>query len=49
VTTGQVFPSAGAGFLTPFDLVRIDVARGLTHRGRWIFNVDISREFWRIL
>lgn len=41
-------PSVGAGLLTFFDLVRFDVARGLRD-GRWMFNVDVNRDFWRIL
>ena len=44
-----VYPSIGAAYLLPFDLIRIDVARGLAHGGRWTFNVDVSREFWSIL
>ena len=44
-----VYPSVGAGYLLPFDLIRIDVARGLARGGRWTFNVDVSREFWSIL
>ena len=43
------YPSIGAGFLTPFDLIRIDVARGLRRGGRWTFSIDVSREFWSIL
>lgn len=43
-----LYPSVGAGFLTPFDLLRIDVARGLRH-GRWTFSVDVSRQFWSVL
>jgi hypothetical protein len=42
------YPSVGIGYLTPFDLIRFDVARGLRD-GRWMFYVDVSREFWRIL
>jgi outer membrane translocation and assembly module TamA len=38
----------GAGFLTPFELLRIDVARGLRH-GRWMFSIDVSRQFWSVL
>ncbi len=45
----RVYPSVGAGFLTPFNLLRFDVARGVGRGGRWSFNVDVSREFWRIL
>ena len=44
-----VYPSIGAAYLLPFDLIRIDVARGLGSGGRWTFNVDVSREFWSIL
>jgi hypothetical protein len=43
------FPSAGAAYLLPFDILRIDVARGLGHQGRWFFGVDVSRDFWSIL
>ena len=43
-----VYPSAGIGLLTLFDLLRFDVARGLRD-GRWTFNVDVTREFWRVL
>ena len=42
------YPSVGAGLLVFFDLVRLDVARGLRH-GRWSFGVDLSRDLWRIL
>ncbi len=41
-------PSVGAGVLSIFDLVRLDVARGLNN-GRWTFSVDVARDFWRIL
>jgi hypothetical protein len=42
-------PSIGAALLSPFNLLRIDVAKGFGRGGRWTFNVDVSREFWRIL
>jgi hypothetical protein len=42
------YSSIGAGLLLFFDLVRIDVARGLRN-GRWTFGVDLSRDLWRIL
>jgi hypothetical protein len=42
------YPSVGAGYLTPFDLLRIDVARGLRN-GRWTFSIDVSRQFWSVL
>ncbi|HEY9225830.1 MAG TPA: hypothetical protein VIP11_04235, partial [Gemmatimonadaceae bacterium] len=48
--TGRgVYPAVGLAYLLPFNLMRIDVARGLAHNGRWTFNVDVSREFWPIL
>jgi hypothetical protein len=46
---GDWLPALGAAYILPFDLVRIDVAHGFGRRGRWTFNVDLSREFWRIL
>jgi hypothetical protein len=46
--SNAAYPAVGAGFLTPFDVVRIDVARGLGSRGRWTFGIDLSREFWSI-
>jgi len=45
---GGVYPSAGMGVLFFFDLVRIDVARGLRN-GQWRFALDIDRGFWGIL
>jgi hypothetical protein len=42
------YPSAGAALLVFFDLLRLDVARGIRN-GRWTFGVDISRDLWRIL
>jgi hypothetical protein len=45
----QWYPSFGAAYLLPFDVVRIDVARGVARGGRWTFNIDLSREFWSIL
>jgi len=48
-TPSGFYPSIGAAILSPFNLLRIDVARGLGHGGRWTFNIDVSREFWRIL
>jgi hypothetical protein len=49
-----VYPSAGIGLLTIFDLLRFDVARGFRGgnaggSGRWTFSVDVNREFWSIL
>jgi GGDEF domain-containing protein len=49
ITNGlYLYPSVGAGFLTPFDLLRMDVARGLRN-GRWTFSIDVSRQFWSVL
>jgi hypothetical protein len=42
------YPSVGLGLLTVFDILRFDVARGL-RQGRWMFNVDVTKEFWNIL
>lgn len=42
------YPSIGVGVLTLFDLLRVDVARGL-RGGRWTFTLDVTREFWRVL
>ena len=41
-------PSAGLAILAMFDLVRLDVARGLND-GRWTFSMDVSRDFWPVL
>jgi hypothetical protein len=42
-------PAVGMGALMLFDLLRIDVARGLRD-GRWMFSLDVGRkEFWPIL
>jgi hypothetical protein len=42
------WPSAGLGWIGVFDLIRLDVARGLRD-GRWRLTADISRDFWPIL
>jgi hypothetical protein len=41
-------PSVGVGALSLFELLRVDVARGLRD-GRWSFNLDVSRTFWSVL
>jgi hypothetical protein len=46
--SSAVYPAFGAAYLLPFDVLRIDVARGVGHGGRWTFGVDVSREFWSI-
>lgn len=43
-----LYPSAGVGVLPFFDLLRVDVARGFRD-GRWTLNVDVSRDYWKIL
>jgi hypothetical protein len=45
---GGWYPSVGIGGIGLFNLLRADVARGLRD-GRWMFSLDVSREFWRIL
>ena len=45
---GGVYPSVGVAGLFFFDLVRVEVARGLRD-GRWSFGADISRTLWGIL
>ena len=42
------FPSVGVGVISFFDIIRIDVARGL-RRGRWTFSIDAGRDFWSVL
>ena len=44
----QNAPSVGVGIIGFFDLLRIDVARTL-RGGRWLFSVDVAREFWKVL
>ena len=43
-----IYPSAGLAVQPFFDLMRIQVARGLRHGG-WSLNVDVTRDFWSIL
>jgi hypothetical protein len=42
------YPSVGLGGLVLFDLLRVDVARGL-HDGRWSFSADLMADLWRVL
>lgn len=42
------YPSAGISLIAGFDLLRLDVARGLRD-GKWIFSFDLSRAFWSVL
>lgn len=45
---GGWHPAVGLGSIGFFDLLRIDVARGLRD-GRWTFSLDVSRDLWPIL
>ncbi|MDP9204577.1 MAG: hypothetical protein M3P12_03845 [Gemmatimonadota bacterium] len=42
------YPAIGVGALTVFDVLRLDVARGLRD-GRWTFSVDVGHDFWSVL
>ncbi|HEY0970760.1 MAG TPA: hypothetical protein VGE02_07280 [Gemmatimonadales bacterium] len=42
------YPSVGVAGLFLFDLVRVDVARGL-RGGQWMVGVDVTRMLWGIL
>jgi hypothetical protein len=42
------YPAVGIGGIGLFNLLRVDVARGLRD-GRWMFSLDVTRDFWRIL
>ena len=43
-----LYPAVGIALTPLFDLLRVQVARGL-RGGRWTVNVDVAREFWGIL
>jgi hypothetical protein len=42
------YPAVGLGAIGFFDIVRVDVARGL-REGRWTFSVDVSPALWPVL
>jgi hypothetical protein len=42
------FPAIGVGLIAFYDLVRLDLARGL-RGGRWRVGIDLTRDLWRIL
>ncbi|HUF64676.1 MAG TPA: hypothetical protein VMM17_01750 [Gemmatimonadaceae bacterium] len=42
------YPAVGVAVMPFFELLRIDVARGLRD-GRWTFGVDVTRDFWPVL
>jgi hypothetical protein len=43
-----VYPTIGISTVLFYDLLRVDVARGLRD-GRWRFGLDVDRSFWGIL
>lgn len=45
---GGWHPAVGLGAIGFFDLIRVDVARGLRD-GRWVFSLDVARELWPVL
>jgi hypothetical protein len=47
--SGGWYPAVGFGTLAFFDLLRIDVARGLGTRGTWTLWIDVSRDWWGVL
>jgi len=47
-SSGGWYPAVGVGALLFFDMLRVDVARGLRH-GRWTFSLDVTRDLWPIL
>ncbi|CAN5215028.1 hypothetical protein BH23GEM2_BH23GEM2_10900 [soil metagenome] len=42
------YPAVGVALMPFFELLRIDVARGLRD-GRWTFGMDVTRDFWPVL
>ncbi len=48
VTARGFHPAVGIAGIGLFDLLRVDVARGLRD-GRWMFSLDVTRDFWRVL
>ena len=42
------YPAVGVALMPFFELLRIDVARGLRD-GRWTFGIDVTRDFWPVL
>lgn len=45
---GGWYPAVGLGVIGFFDLLRVDVARGLRD-GRWTFSLDVNRSLWPLL
>ena len=46
---GGTHRSLGASLLFGFDLLRVDVSRGVDAGGRWTFSLDVNRAFWGVL
>jgi hypothetical protein len=44
-----LYPSVGIGALVLFDLIRLDVARGLRDPGVTTWSIDVTRAFWSIM
>ena len=45
---GDLHPSVGLAIQPFFDLLRLQLARGM-RQGGWSFNIDITREYWSVL
>ncbi len=43
------YPSVGIALQPFFDLLRLQVARGLRKNGQWILSIDASRDLWSVL
>jgi hypothetical protein len=49
-SAGAAFhPSVGIGTLALFELLRVDVARTLRGRPRWMVSLDVTRDLWPVL
>ena len=46
--TDGFFPSVGVAAQFVFDLIRVQLARGLRNGG-WAFSIDVHRQFWGVL
>ncbi len=44
-----IYPAVGVGTLLLFDLIRVDVARGLRSPGITTFSIDATRAFWSVM
>ncbi|HWK90389.1 MAG TPA: hypothetical protein VNP72_10345, partial [Longimicrobium sp.] len=48
-TAGEGIYSVGAGLGLFFDIVRVDLVRGLSHGGRWELVIEANPSFWDFL